>query len=160
MKKIVVFSILFAIVQLSFGQCNFVVNTTDDFTGDVIKSLEEEVIARYTVRRILRYDLKAGLSKINEIKTIHFRFPGDLGCVSDRAFVMLKFENGDVIKVNYIGAVDCGENVLFTGIIDDELFDVLANHKLSQIRLSYTKHTLDVDVSKNDFFLNKIHCLD
>lgn len=126
---------------ISYSQCEYRVNEVDEFTGNVKKIIKSEKIAP----RLTSY-----LARIGDLTAIYFWALDDLGCVSSRSYVILKYTDGTTEEIKHVTGIDCGSPT-FTGVIE-------TGKAVEKIRLHFDT-TQDYVVKDQDFIINGLECV-
>ena len=145
------------------SKCHFKKNEIDEFTRKKIITTEYYKIKKYNTNSISSVDIK--LQSINEQSFVYFFLPEDLGCASpyssDTSYVIVKLKNGDLIRFNHKGDIDCSNNsfLLISNLTESQKFR-LKKSPIMSIRYSGTESYKDVgDIEYINFFIDKLSCI-
>lgn len=133
--------------------CRFTKSEIDEFTGAVKKRLSKEVIGKGG-----GYELTSCISRVNESYFIYLNFSGDLGCISSKSYVTIKFKDDSVLTLKNIGDIDCGKNPTFIANIVDEL-EIISSKEISKLRLSMNDAYSDIDITNSSYIIDALKCL-
>jgi hypothetical protein len=140
--------ILLLVTITSYSQTfKFSKNEIDEFTG----KLERE-IDMTTLGNIQGVKFQALISQIDSNYYVAFYTPFDLDCASPRSSITyIKFEDGDVMKLNHQGDIECS-TIIFWHRLDREEMAVLKTKKIAKIRYSLDRQA-EVSVKHSEFFI-------
>lgn len=153
--------------QIKFPEYKLSKNEIDDFTGDLKRSTELITIGS-TKRDKNNYsiNLAVWMNKIvySNKKTylIKLRTPNELGCTgSDKNYVMIKFKDGEVIKLdNDIAKIDCDRSAHSVYKLNDEALYKLRHYEIESIRYRKSDFYADYYIIFPDCLINTIKILD
>lgn len=180
MKKIILTIGTALLTSLSFAQCKYQKNLTDEFTGDIIKVLELETIITHTDSLLKKYyknrdylTVNTKVASINGDDLIYFT--GKIltkdaydyyGALRKDSQIILKLKNGKIVKLN-IGTGDYGDvnyeyDYTFYSIycdIDDIQKNILLQSEVDKIRIYWSEGYEDYDCDNGKVYLNQLPCL-
>lgn len=132
---------------IAHGQCKFLTNSKDEFTGKIEKILSLQPVYRNVS------------SALGVVDTVYFlTFVADLGCFSTNdSKVYLKFDDASVIELPHQGKTACGVAQFVTSINYD--LDVLMKKKVVKIRLSGTQRNIDFEPKDTAFIQKNLNCI-
>lgn len=140
--------------------CHYDINNIDEFNGD--KKIRTRNYSLYNAESEYGM-LSIQLVRINNKKYVNFMSNSDLGCTSpnssNKSFVSVKLENGDIIKFYHKGRLDCGTFDLTGGLSESEIIR-LKKSPIKIIRLTGTDSYNDYnDITWKMFFIDKLNCI-
>jgi hypothetical protein len=136
--------------------CLYWKNDVDEFTGDIKKYTISKNIGYNDISENLTFELR----KVNSSRYIFGKYTGDLGCISYDSYIMIKLQNGDIIKMIHIGNVDCGSNSPMYFKINDSDYEKLLNSPMASIRISGTEFYTDIKtITFPNYFINELNCI-
>lgn len=145
MKNLFAVLFFFACIAPSFSQ-ELWLNETDDFTGDIKRGTVSQVIGdNAEEKKYLQISISFGAMRIADTRAFVLRASSDLGCSGASGnYAMLKFSDGEVIKLTDGADIDCGDMAQSTFLVNDELLArIEAKDAPVMIRLKQSEYYTD-----------------
>lgn len=122
MKNLLATLFFFACMAPSFSQ-ELWLDETDDFTGATKKGTRSEVIGDNAEEKAYaRISISFGAMRIEDTRAFFLKASSDLGCAGASGnYAMLKFSDGEVIKLQDGADIDCEDMAQSTFLVNDEL---------------------------------------
>jgi len=144
-----------------FNECSYTQDEIDEFTGKGRKVTNYYSIDELNIYGIRTLDIR--LRRNGNSKYLEVRVSSDLGCASpyptDKSFVKIKLENGDIITIHHTWDIDCGHFNLIGNLTENDILR-LKKSPIKTIRLQGTKYYEDYDkIYFKRFFINKLDCI-
>lgn len=133
--------------------CFYSKNEVDEFTGEIKKILKPKIIGKSKSNI-----LKSSLALVENNYFISLTFSGDLGCVTDDSYIIIKFEDGSTQKLFNISDIDCKESPKFVTRINS-VYKELEGKKIDKIRLGLSEKYADIIIDNKSFIIKSLQCL-
>lgn len=134
------------------ADCAYTMNEVDAFSGVTKMVTKERRLAERGGVRLLFF-----CGRVNDQFLIYFRHSADLGCVTSKSFVMIKFTDGTIIEMRHMGKTDCSDYAYVSCVATDHMPELL-NKPISMIRVSAEKYD-DFTVTGGMTIANDLNCL-
>lgn len=148
---------LFAIGQ---GDCKYSRNEIDEFTGAVKRETKAEVIGHWSRKN---YRFFASVAQVNEFLYGRINIPSNMTgisvCLSSESYVMVKFTDGEVVRADYIGKIDCDGPTMAWGIMPD-MVTSFSSKAVQGIRIGTSDGYMDLEVNDPELFIRHMRCVE
>jgi hypothetical protein len=151
MKKLLLLCVLSLLLLPLSAQ---VKTETDQFTGEVKKSTNYEVLCRNWSGTLKM--------KINQVDTLLLLTvmvePMSMVCMGENCSVQIKSGN-DIINLDLSDNINCGSQgsfVIGVAELDNQTKDVLSGLTVSAIRVNFTEGYSDFQIKKKDYFIRNM----
>ncbi len=138
----------------AYAQCKYAKNETDDFTGSRTTVTQPVTFARYKL-----WNLKMYVFRSDSVYYLRLYFPTDkdfdLGCLTDRSYVSLKFANGEVLTLRNRAAISCDDTKAMLLYLDNR--EHLKKNQIVKVRYSLER-SLDLNVIDPESVSKAITC--
>lgn len=141
-------------------KCQFVINEIDAFTKK--RRIKTEY---YSLSGEKDPDvINVRFMKYGSLKYIIFDSASDLGCANpyniDKSSVLVKLENGDIVKFYHFGDLDCITPTTIYGTLTPNDILRLKKSPIKAIRITGSKYYHDYDnIVFKDVFIKKLDCI-
>lgn len=148
---VTVSKLIIAVILLSpvcaFPQCKYLVNEKDEFTGEYEQQLDIASIGRQVWGSVGRSD-----------SSYYIAVSADIGCVTDKSKLYIKFSDNTVLELTHISKIDCKNVVTFISWITDDL-EKLKTTTVAKGRLTGTERSVDFDFKDSHYIIKSLACL-
>ena len=152
--------------------CKFVQNEVDAIEGWRRLRLVDEVIGWAENEKFENYNgtefkveargrLNVGLRSVDStiFLRVNLTFHSSY-CLNDKSILAIKFSDGEVIKIENIGGIDCGEYAKFDSRLTSQQIASLKTKEVVFIRLSYSDAYIDIkNIVQRKYFITHLDCL-
>lgn len=145
---------LFLIVTLvvthfSYGQCKYLINKKDEFTGTMEKQTDLTSIGKQAWGSVGRSD-----------SLYYLLVSADVGCVSPgKSKLYIKFSDGEVLELTHQGKIDCKSVVTFLAGINGDR-ELLQSKSVAKARLSGTERSVEFDFKDPEYLKKGLRCVE
>ena len=162
MKKVCPLLLALLIPLFFYSQedtCQYKVNEINKILKAKVIKTDQILLAKDKASR-----LYFSLNRTGNQKYVIFNFDKDLGCTSsdssNKSFVKMLLENGDIVKFNHFGDTICEDFILQSRLTKSDI-KKLERSRVKSIMLSGTKDYQDIyNVEYSDAFLRRLSCID
>jgi hypothetical protein len=153
--------------KLPFPEYKLIMNEIDEFTGNLKKYTEIVTVGstkrnenNYSINLVISLGKIVSSGKITYI--IKLRTPNELGCTgSSKNYVMIKFNNGEVIKLdNDIAEIDCQRSAFSKYLLTDDVLNKLRYNEIQSIRFQKSEFYDDYYTIFPDCLIKTLEILD
>jgi len=148
-KTIIILATLFS--SAVFAQCEYKLNHVDEFTGEVKKKTKMKRIGVSKVGKLYSSGVRVG-----DNVGLYFRFSEDLGCLTRKSKVIIKFTDSTTTTLRNIADISCKDTPTMIAFIKDksELMK-----RVEKIRISYDDYYSDCVIKDQNYFIQTLECL-
>lgn len=151
--------ILFWLVLISFfskaQDCKYSVNEFDDFEKVKKTFTKPTKIGRSDVAYFVFQ-----LRKTNDTKSLYLEYGYNVNCIDNQSYVMIMLANGDTLKINNSGKVDCGRVLPYHFILSQEDITKLTSSAIDKIRLyNQNEYVESAKIKKPNYFIENLKCI-
>jgi hypothetical protein len=142
------FIMTLVVTHFSYGQCKYLINEKDEFTGKLERQTDLAPIGKQAWGSVGRSD-----------SLYYVLVSADVGCVSPgKTKLYIKFVDGEVLELTHQGAIDCKSVVTFLSGINGDM-ELLSSKNVAKARLSGTERYVDFNFKDAEYFKKALTCL-
>ena len=143
-------------------KCFYEINETDGFDNRKRIYTKEALVADGTNADFAR--VRCQLRNNDGVKSVILMLNKELGCVSPyrgkQSRVRVTLENGDIITFLHYGKVSCGNFKLIGKLTASEVKRIVKS-PIKQLDFYTAENKMTVtDISNENFFIDKVHCIE
>ncbi len=137
------------------ANCDYELREIDEFAGTA-----HILMKRVRIGKSKDVGLNVKVGRKNDTRIVHGMYSGDLGCLDNEAFMMLKLKNGKMVKLMHDGPTKCGKNAPMKFTLSTDDIRALKASPVSIIRVKGTKYSADVDqIEVANYFIDNLNCV-